>query len=701
MDKNIPNWVLWKYEKRAGKMTKILTDLRGNSASSTDPATWTTYENVKGKSQIGFVLPLDKKTLAIDLDKCIDDTGEVVYEHFRKLIEQSNTYMEYSPSKKGLHLFFKLTEPLDLKAKRSKKCPGFECYTFGRYMTVTELPYGEKKEIRIITPQEAEEILSIVGYPWKTELQIQPTASSQTVLSLTNEEIKNRMFASKKNGEKIKKLWNGNISEYDNDYSSADMALCMHLAFWTQRNKERIRELWLSAPLGARKKTQERNDYQERTINKAISETNEIYTPSEGVQMAKRFDLMTTDKGDPIVNEENLRRMMHHDDLIFESFRFNEFTNEVETNLGCDEWRQIQPYDVIFVMLHFQKNYPYFEKVRKQAVDDALTIFSFTNKINPPKKWIESMEWDGEHRLNRWLTDVYGVSDTSYYASVGANWMKGLVKRIVKPGCKFDFMIILEGPQGWMKSTSLSVLGKGYHVETIITPENKDFLMLLVRNSIVEFSEGHTMNRSDTRLLKSIITMTEDQFRVPYGRGITRYPRHCVFAMTTNQESYLRDETGNRRFLPIEVQKPADLEWLETNVDQLYAEAYHRVIVLNETIYEFPEEETKTMQMSKMIENPYEDKLLNWYKNIPEYERMNGITALEAYQSVWQDSVSMGREMTIVQTMQVTSLFATALKLRKKQTTLDGKRAMRWYPSEETKQLLSQITTEKLYDSVI
>ena len=126
MDKNIPNWILWKYEKRAGKMTKIPTNLHGKNASSTDPNTWTTYENVKGKSQIGFVLPLDKKTLAIDLDKCLDETGEVFREDFKKLIEQANTYIEYSPSKKGLHLFFKLTAPLDLKAKRSNSVRGLK-----------------------------------------------------------------------------------------------------------------------------------------------------------------------------------------------------------------------------------------------------------------------------------------------------------------------------------------------------------------------------------------------------------------------------------------------------------------------------------------------------------------------------------------------------------------------------------------------
>jgi predicted P-loop ATPase len=117
----------------------------------------------------------------------------------------------------------------------------------------------------------------------------------------------------------------------------------------------------------------------------------------------------------------------------------------------------------------------------------------------------------------------------------------------------------------------------------------------MARNTIVEFSEGHTMNRSDTRLLKSIITTQEDQFRAPYGMDIVFHPRHCVFAITTNQNTYLRDETGNRRFLPVVVKNPADIVWLTDNLSQLYAEAYKRAVVDNETTWEFPEEETKAI----------------------------------------------------------------------------------------------------------
>ena len=680
----LKNWVLWKSEKRGGKLTKVPYAISGNLASSTDPTTWSEYEQVKkiastgAYSGIGFVLPLDMKTLAIDLDKCVEN-GEIKNPIFKEFVEKTNTYTELSPSKKGIHLFFNLTEPLKLQANKSSKCPGFECYTFGRYLTVTEL-YKTKKEIRLITPDEAIKLLSIAGYPWKEKpIQVHHKTGS---LILDDEEITKRMFGSK-SGPKIESLWGGDISAYNNDYSSADMALCMHLAFWTQKDAEKMRSLWLSSPLGQREKTISRKDYQDLTISHAIAATTETYSPRSGSEIAKAMELMTNAKGEPFKNAENVKRIISKDNLLSTAFRFNEFNNDTETNLSCETWRQLQTHDIMFVTLHIQKNYSHFESIKRQNVEEAIVVYSLENKVNPIQDFIKKLEWDGIYRIDHWLHHVYGVEENAYHAAVGANWLKGLVRRIIEPGCKFDFLLILEGQQGWLKSTSLAVLGKGYHAETIITPENKDFFLLLGRNAIVEFSEGHTMNRSDTRLLKSVITTTEDQIRVPYGRGITRFPRHCVFAMTTNQNTYLRDETGNRRFLPVEVKNPADIEWLENNLEQLYAEAYERAVIKKETIWEFPEE-TANIQESKMIENPYEESLINWYGHLTLEERNNGITALQAYQKIWQGGVPLGREMGVFQTMQVTSLFSAILKLRKKQTVIDGQRAMRWYPTIET-----------------
>lgn len=274
------NWINWNKEVRDEKETKVPYATNGKRASSTDESTWDTYENaVQQSDKIGFVLPNDATILAIDLDHCVSG-NEITNDTFKRFVEQANTYTEYSPSGDGLHLLFYVPNGIELQANRSqKKCPDFECYSHGRYLTFTGFSYGKEKEIREINQQQAEQLLSIVGYPWKgTEKQQQSVLRHGN--SLTNEGVKTKMFNAK-NGAKIESLWNGNIADYNNDTSAADYALCCQLAFWTGKDTEQMRQLWLASPLGNREKTHNRKDYQDMTIENAIEQTTGIYQPKE------------------------------------------------------------------------------------------------------------------------------------------------------------------------------------------------------------------------------------------------------------------------------------------------------------------------------------------------------------------------------------------------------------------------------------
>ena len=190
-----------------------------------------------------------------------------------------------------------------------------------------------------------------------------------------------------------------------------------------------------------------------------------------------------------------------------------------------------------------------------------------------------------------------------------------MVKRIVFPGCKFDYVLVLEGEQGIKKSMSLAVLGGNWHSETTMSTDNKDFFMQFAGKAIIEFSEGETLSRTEVKRMKAIITVQSDRYRVPFDRMTQDFPRRCVFAMTTNQSEYLKDETGNRRWLPVAVvAEEANIEWLQANRDQLFAEAYSRVLA-GEKIYEFPKEETERQQAARMIHDPNADLVAEWYYN--------------------------------------------------------------------------------------
>lgn len=693
--KKLSQWVLWKKEKRAGEFTKIPYQINGLPASSTNPDTWSTYDEVKKLSSnfsgIGFVVTKESGYIFIDFDHCLNDKQEITNPLFLNLYNKAKTYTEISPSGDGLHLFFYIDEKFEIEANRSKKCPGFEIYNHGRYATFTENIYKGNDKIRKITPKSLNNLLKIIGYPWK-EVEDNKEYVSSASNSLSDDVVFERMFKSK-NGNKIRNLYNGDISEYNNDDSSADIALCLHLAFWFKKDSEKIRQVWLDSPLGKRKKTQTRKDYQDRTIKAAIEKCSDIYTaPEISNQDVDGLKLQRNDKGHPFTNVENVKNMINHDSILSSAFRFNDFTKMEETNISSNNWEPLEKHHFIEVMTHIQRNYKGFEKISYTNIEHAVLEVTYKNKVNEVRDYFMQLEWDGEHRLNHWLTRTFGTVDDEYHSAVGANWLKGLVKRVMEPGCQFDYVLALWGQQGLKKTTSLRTLGEiagdQYHVETTINVNNKDFYLLLFKNLIVEFSEGETLTRSENKALKSIITTRIDQVRLPYGRNTATFPRHCVFAMTTNDSQFLKDDTGNRRWLPVEVTMLCDIEWLAQNRDQLYAEAYHRVMVNKENVYDFPEEETIRKQEERMVENPYQSLVTDWYLGLNDSIQEEGITTIMAYQAVYQQGAPMGKEMPHMYSMIIAQMFKNILHLDRKRIMNNGVRNYVWLPSEKTREII-------------
>lgn len=213
--------------------------------------------------------------------------------------------------------------------------------------------------------------------------------------------------------------------------------------------------------------------------------------------------------------------------------------------------------------------------VNEQVLSSAVRAVAIHNTINPLKAYLEGLKWDGTKRVGQWLTLYLGVEQSAYARAVGERWMISAVARAFRPGCKVDCCLILEGPQDAGKSTALRTLGNGWFTDELDDMGSKDSCLQLLGAWIIELSELTSISRSDVARIKAFMSRTTDRFRPPYGRQLVEQPRRCVFAGTVNHGAYLRDETGARRFWPVEC-GTIDLESLGRDRDQLWAESVQR-----------------------------------------------------------------------------------------------------------------------------
>jgi hypothetical protein len=191
--------------------------------------------------------------------------------------------------------------------------------------------------------------------------------------------------------------------------------------------------------------------------------------------------------------------------------------------------------------------------------------------------YINALRWDGIERMETMFIRGWGAVDDPYTRAIGKAWMVGLAARVFRPGCDMQTLLILEGKQGIGKSRSLKALGGPWYVESLQKIEDKDFLLAAHRSLIFDLAELGAYKYADFAFVKGLISVAVDHIRAPYGRKVEIKPRRFVFVGTTNETLYLRDLTGNRRFWPIACGAKVDLQWIEENRDQLYAEAKYRL----------------------------------------------------------------------------------------------------------------------------
>ena len=298
-------------------------------------------------------------------------------------------------------------------------------------------------------------------------------------------------------------------------------------------------------------------------------------------------------------NFTNLCVYLRHHQKFASLFRYDKFCHRVYL-YRCPPWedaktfkiRQVKDTDYLNVMQMLDKEglFP-----RKENVKDAVHLVAEENWINPPENYLKSLVWDGQPRLDTWLTYYLGANNQNpeYLKTVGKCWLIGAAARVLKPGCKMDTMLVLEGAEGIRKSTALSIVAldefsrefaeQSYFCDTVSMQElgKPDTTLKMHGKMIVEFSELEGMSGGSEKLITRWMTNTHDECRKPYGTSPERYPRTFVCAGTTNEAGWMTKRSGNRRFWPVSC-GVIDCDALRRDVEQLWAEAVHLLTHVNE-----------------------------------------------------------------------------------------------------------------------
>jgi predicted P-loop ATPase len=246
---------------------------------------------------------------------------------------------------------------------------------------------------------------------------------------------------------------------------------------------------------------------------------------------------------------------------------------------------------------------------------EAVSVLADGNRFHPVRLWLQSLKWDGTPRIAHWLIDFLGADDAEYARFVGKWWLMGAVARAMKPGCKFDYVLVLEGLQGKKKSSAFDALGGEWFGDNDLDFANKDSMLALQGKLIYEIAELGALARSDERKQKSFLSRRFDEFRPPYGRGFVRVPRQLVFCGTTNEWEWNKDPTGGRRFWPIPCKvDEIDVAGIAGVRDQLFAEALH-CFEAGERYWPTADEQKKLFDPEQLkIEQPdaFVDALHDW-----------------------------------------------------------------------------------------
>ncbi|MDU5649412.1 MAG: virulence-associated E family protein, partial [Haemophilus parainfluenzae] len=279
----------------------------------------------------------------------------------------------------------------------------------------------------------------------------------------------------------------------------------------------------------------------------------------------------------------NFKLIMEHHPHVRGMLIYNDFSSRFEVlrrppwrpaaGVGAEHWGEA---DDAGLTNWLEDTY----QVRKPSVlKDVLAEYRYIHHYHPVRDYLRGLEWDGEPRADTVLIDFLGAEDSAYVRTVTRKMLLAAVARVFQPGIKFDYMLVFVGGQGIGKSYFIKRLGGKWASDSATSMSGKESFEQLQGKWILEFGELAAMRKMEIEQVKFYISKDTDSFRPAYGYRVEDYPRQCVFFGSTNNQYFLKDPTGNRRFWPVEVneghtRKLFD-DFNQEYIDQVWAEMVH------------------------------------------------------------------------------------------------------------------------------
>ena len=323
-------------------------------------------------------------------------------------------------------------------------------------------------------------------------------------------------------------------------------------------------------------------------------------------------------------NAKNIMLVLENDPRLAGKFSYDQFSEKI-TVVGGTPWgegtekRELTDTDMAGLRVFLETEYGL---TGKEKIQDAFDTSIHKNAVHAVKDYLSGLVWDGVPRIDSVLIDYLGAEDTPYTRKVARKLFCAGVARIYRPGIKYDYLVVLIGPQGAGKSTFVKLMGVDWFSDSlkVVDMRDKSGVEKLLGVWVAEIPEMDGFSKVDSSTVKSFLSAVSDRFRPAYGRVTVNRPRQSILVGTCNKRDFLVDETGNRRFLPVDigVATPGRSVFTELRpvVDQLWAEAavYWKE---GESIYpdKEMEEEARRRQEAHMQEDPQEGMIAEFLKN--------------------------------------------------------------------------------------